>query len=319
MNGHLLAVVAAGLTLGAGLWLILVRLPAMRRPSFAQRVEPQLRSVASRSKLLDSEDERTLFGPLERIFRLVLSDAVHRLGRFNVSVHGLGARLEQAGRSETALEFRAKQLLCAGAGLAAGILLSLFLLWQGNINLMGAVALTIGPMVGGYLMYDYLLGARIRRRQTRMLAEFPAMAELMALAVGAGESAASALDRVARTSNGVLSGEFGKVLAQTRTGMPLVEALSQFSDRVNVGALARFVDGITVAVNRGTPLADVLRAQAQDVRDVAKRELMESAGRKEIGMMVTKAHDSQYRIVCKGAPSWETFAATNHQPDMSWL
>ena len=41
-----------------------------------------------------------------------------------------------------------------------------------------------------------------------------------------------------------------------------------------------------VAVERGTPLADVLRAQAQDVRDTAKRELMESAGKKEIGMMV---------------------------------
>lgn len=76
------------------------------------------------------------------------------------------------------------------------------------------------------------------------------------------------------------------MLAQTRTGMPLVEALNQFSDRVNVPALARFVDGIGVAVNRGTPLAEVLRAQAQDVRDVAKRELMESAGRKEIAMMV---------------------------------
>jgi tight adherence protein C len=33
-------------------------------------------------------------------------------------------------------------------------------------------------------------------------------------------------------------------------------------------------------------LADVLRAQAADVRDSAKRELMEAAGRKEIAMMV---------------------------------
>ena len=48
----------------------------------------------------------------------------------------------------------------------------------------------------------------------------------------------------------------------------------------------RFVDGIVVAVERGTPLADVLRAQAQDVRDTAKRDLMEAAGKKEISMMV---------------------------------
>ncbi|WP_425862551.1 type II secretion system F family protein [Arthrobacter sp. TWP1-1] len=286
MNTHAAVVLGLGLLMGSGLWLTFVRIPAMRKTSFSQRVEPQLRSVASRSKLLDVDDSSTLFGPLEKIFRLVLSDAVHRLGRFNVSVHGLSARLEQAGRNGSALEFRAVQLLCAGAGLMAGALFSLMLLWRGNINIMGAVALTLGPMVFCYLLYDYLLGARIKKRQAQMLAEFPALAELMALAVGAGESAASALDRVARSSNGVLSAEFGKVLAQTRTGMPLVEALNQFSARVNVAALSRFVDGISVAVNRGTPLAEVLRAQAQDVRDVAKRELMESAGRKEITMMI---------------------------------
>ncbi len=40
-----------------------------------------------------------------------------------------------------------------------------------------------------------------------------------------------------------------------------------------------------MAIERGTPLADVLRAQAQDVRDNAKRELMETAGKKEIAML----------------------------------
>lgn len=286
MMGNLGTVAAVGLAMGAGLWLVLAGLPVMRRTSFSQRVEPQLRSAVSRSKLLDENEGTALFGPLERIFRLVLSDAVHRLGRFNISVRGLNAKLDQAGRTETALEFRAVQFLCAGAGLLSGMLSALFLLWQGNINFMGAVALTLAPMLGGYMLYDHLLGVRIRRRQALMLTEFPALAELMALAVGAGESAASALDRVARSSQGVLSTEFGKVLAQTRTGTPLVEALNDFSARVNVAALSRFVDGISVAINRGTPLAEVLRAQAQDVRDVAKRELMESAGRKEIAMMV---------------------------------
>lgn len=286
MSGQLLLVASVGLALGAGLWLTWLRLPVMRRPSFAQRVEPQLKSLAGRSRLIADDEPGALFGPLEKILRVALSDAAHRLGRFNISVQGLSGRLDQAGRSESALEFRAVQLLCAGAGLLLGVLVSLLMLWQGRINVMGAVALTLGPMVGGYLWYDYLLGQRIKKRQTRMLAEFPALAELMALAVGAGESAAGALDRVARTSNGVLSAEFSTVLAQTRTGMPLVVALNEFSNRVNVAALSRFVDGISVAVNRGTPLAEVLRAQAQDVRDVAKRELMESAGRKEIGMMV---------------------------------
>ena len=39
-------------------------------------------------------------------------------------------------------------------------------------------------------------------------------------------------------------------------------------------------------MQRGTPLAEVLRAQAQDVREEGRRALMEAGGRKEIAMMV---------------------------------
>ncbi|WP_125609597.1 type II secretion system F family protein [Specibacter cremeus] len=276
-----------GLVLGLGLWLVFVRLPVMRRTTFAQRVEPQLRSVASQSRLLEAEAARgALFGPLERISRVVMGDAVRRLARFNVSTAGLAARLQQAGRAQSALEFRAVQLVWAAGGFVLGLLLVLFSAAAGRLNVFGAIALALGLTLCGFLLRDHLLGVEIRRRQAAMLAEFPALAELMALAVAAGESATGALERVCRQSHGELSREFTMVLAQTRSGTPLVEALTDFARRVRVPALVRFVDGLGVAVNRGTPLADVLRAQAQDVRDVGKRELMESAGRKEIAMMV---------------------------------
>jgi tight adherence protein C len=57
------------------------------------------------------------------------------------------------------------------------------------------------------------------------------------------------------------------------------------ADRTGVPSLARFVDGMVVAVERGTPLADVLRAQAQDVRETGRRAVMEAGGKKEIAMM----------------------------------
>ena len=43
---------------------------------------------------------------------------------------------------------------------------------------------------------------------------------------------------------------------------------------------------LVVAVERGTPLAEVLRAQAQDVREEGRRLIMEAGGKKEIVMMV---------------------------------
>ena len=119
-----------------------------------------------------------------------------------------------------------------------------------------------------------------------MLAEFPTVAELLALAVSAGEGAAGALDRVCRLSTGELSLELGACLADARAGASLPVALQGLADRTGLPSLARFVDGIVVAVERGTPLAEVLRAQAQDVREAGRRQVMEEGGRKEIAMMI---------------------------------
>lgn len=279
--------VVCGAVLGGGLWLFLVRLPFLRPISFAERIGPQLRSHSLQSRLLDSAPGNvTPFGPLERILRPVLSDCFRALGRLSPGSMALHRRLIRTGSSKSAADFRAEQLMwAAGAFLTA----ALVVLASGaavRLNPLFSVLVVVAAGLAGFMLRDYALGARMKKREARMMAEFPAVAELMALAVSAGESATGALDRVCRRTQGELSREFALVLASTRAGQPLAEALQEFSARTDLAVLVRFVDGLVVAVERGTPLADILRAQAQDVRDAAKRELMESAGKKEIGMMV---------------------------------
>ena len=132
---------------------------------------------------------------------------------------------------------------------------------------------------------DWFLSHRANRREARMLTEFPTVAELLALAVGAGEGAVGALERVCRLSQGALSDELRRCLADARAGASLPVALQGLADRTGLLSLSRFVDGIVIAVERGTPLADVLRAQAQDVREEGRRAVMEAGGRKEVAMM----------------------------------
>ncbi|XAS66163.1 type II secretion system F family protein [Micrococcaceae bacterium Sec5.7] len=284
---HPAAAAVCGIVLGAGLWLLLVRLPFMRPTSFVERVEPQLKSQNLESRLLRAGVQNvTPFGPLERILRPLFRDALTTLGKFNLGSTALTRRLAQAGINKTPVDFRAEQLVWAACGFVLAVGLVLLSAAAGRFSPLLAVGAVLGSAIGGFLFRDYWLGVQIRKRETRMMAEFPSLAELMALAVSAGESAAGALDRVCRSAHGELAKEFAKVLAETRSGKPLVEALQEFSARTDLGPLVRFVDGIIVAVERGTPLSGVLRAQAQDVRDTAKRELMESAGKKEIGMMV---------------------------------
>jgi tight adherence protein C len=83
-----------------------------------------------------------------------------------------------------------------------------------------------------------------------------------------------------------LADELQRVLAETRAGEPLVRALDALADRTGLLALSRFADGLAVALERGTPLADVLRAQAGDIREANRRELIESGARREVSMMI---------------------------------
>ena len=287
MTGLMAAAAACGVVLGCGAWLLLTRLPFLRPTTFVERIGPQLKSHNLESRLLRAAPRNfTLFGPLEQILRPVIGDAISWLGRLNPGSAALERRLTRAGSAKSPADFRAEQLLWGAGGFVAAVGAVVVFGAAGRSSPLLAVVLVLGSAAGGFLLRDYLLSAQVRKREVRMMAEFPSIAELMALAVSAGESATGALDRVCRSARGELSKDFARVLAETRAGKPLVEALQEFSSRTELGPLLRFVDGLIVAVERGTPLADVLRAQAQDVRDTAKRELMESAGKKEIGMMV---------------------------------
>ena len=285
MSGGLVGAVL-GLLAGSGLLLSLSRLPALRRPTLDDRLAPYLRDSARPSRLLLRERSLTPFPTLERIVAPLLGDAVRTLERVLGGGGSVRRRLEQAGRDRTVEEFRAEQVLWGGAGLLAGMAASLALTANGGFRPVPLLLLCVLAAMAGVLARDRWLSREVARREERMMAEFPTVAELLALAVAAGEGAVGALERVSSISRGELARELGRAMADARAGASLVQALQGIASRTSLPPLARFVDGVAIAVERGTPLADVLRAQAVDVREAGKRALLEAGGRKEIAMMV---------------------------------
>jgi tight adherence protein C len=138
----------------------------------------------------------------------------------------------------------------------------------------------------GVLGRDWELSQALRKREERMLTEFPTIADLMALSVAAGEGPVAALERVVSSSRGELSAELGRVLGDVRTGTPIGLAMDRLAARSGVPIISRFAEGLAVALDRGTPLVDVLHAQAADVREAQRRTLIETGARKEVLMMV---------------------------------
>jgi tight adherence protein C len=262
-----------GLLAGAGVLLVVFRLPIIRRVRLADRVAPPQIVIGS--------------SPGVRARRDLLGLAAARLDRIVGGRAALARRLDACGERLTIEEYRTSQVLWAACAALPGAAVMAFgaLSAKPSVSIAGA-ALVIAGIAGGVAARDSRLSRQIKQRDAAMLAELPAVADLFALAVTAGESPLGALQRVARGGGGPLRGELGRVVDDVREGTALVAALDAFAARTSVTALARFLDGLVVAVERGTPLADVLRAQAGDVRESAKRQLMEAGGRKEIAMMV---------------------------------
>ena len=282
LAGALVGFVGAG-----GVLLAVTSSPPMRRPRLRDRLAPYLDDAPKPSRLLLAPKTRMPSATVDKVLGSLVRDAARWCDRLLGGTTSVRRRLDQAGGTTSVEQFRVEQVIWGAAGMLLGLAIAAAAAARGStarpaVFLVVALALA----TAGVLARDRVLTIAVSRRERRMLAEFPTIAELLALAVAAGEGAVGALDRVTTLAGGELATELSRALNDARSGASLVTALERMASRTSLPALARFVDGVAVAVERGTPLADVLRAQAVDVREEGRRRLLESAGRKEIAMLL---------------------------------
>ncbi len=195
--------------------------------------------------------------------------------------------LAQAGRPEKLADFRRMQLINGVVGTAC--VTSWMLLkvanHKGSAPLVSGVLIIGGALAGIWLTKWKLANVALKRR-TNAESTLPVILELLAFAVSAGEPMLSSLQRVASTCSGPLADEIRIALIDVSTGVSLGDAFGALSNRLNSAHIARSLKAIVTAMDRGTPLSDILRAQAADARAVRLRELLVLAGKKETAMML---------------------------------
>ena len=275
-----------GLTLGLGLWTVVGTLPRLSRPSLAARVAPYLRDVSPGAReLLDrrSVDPLPVFGFL---FTPLIDGMRRGLSTLLGNPTQTARRLRQAGSPLGVDEFRSRQLAWGAGGAALGVLASLAVVRSQAIPFVAQVVIVVVFAAAGVVGRDYLLQRQARARLARMAEELPTVLEFLTLSLSAGEGILDAIRRVSRVSSGELSAELAGVIAAVNTGSPFGETLGALARDLELPAFTRFTEQLTGALDRGTPLVEVLRAQAQDSRDDAKRRMLELAGKKEVAMLV---------------------------------
>ena len=288
MNTLWLAGAGLGLLAALGVVIAVRATPPMRPIRLADRVAPYVADTPPPSKLLDRPSAGSApFTVARRLFGPSIGDAVSFLDRVIGGSASVRRRLTGLGAPMTVEEFRVEQVLWGAAGGVLGaVLVALAGVVRNGVDPLFVVLAAIGGLLVGVLGRDWWLTHQLAAREQAMLSEFPVVADLLALSVVAGESPIDALERVCRLTGGEMASDLQHALSRARAGTPMTRALTDLAEQTTLEPFARFLQGLVVAIERGTPLADVLRAQAVDVREVGKRALLEAGGRKEISMMV---------------------------------
>ena len=151
------------------------------------------------------------------------------------------------------------------------------------IQIFGVILLT-----GAFTIFytERALAKKVVKFRDCIESEFPAIVEMMTLALSAGETPVSAMQRIANRGCGSLAKEFSLVVAQVKMGTPFYQALDGMGKRIHSISVRRFVDALVIAINRGAPLIDVLHSQSNEARSFQRNRILSAAGKSEISMMI---------------------------------
>jgi tight adherence protein C len=244
---------AVGL-LGAAGFLLIVRAAVPVRPDLATRVLPFVRDVLPDSR------SRGRRGPALGYGSLGSRDLLRTL-------------LLRADSDVSVEDFRTRQLAAATIGALVGAGSAGLWNWANPTATLAPLWPALALGVFASLLPRVHVSVAARRRDARVLSEFAVVVEILHLAIEAGESPIEALDRVARRTR-ALSADLQRITIDVLAGEPLGAALDRCASSSRQIPVARFFADLAVAVDRGAPLVDVLQAQARDVREERRRQMV---------------------------------------------
>lgn len=190
-----------------------------------------------------------------------LSDLMERAGAYAERAFGttptagkLRERLTQSGSSLKAGEFATVLACFAGMAGIGGWLLS-------NNLFVGLLLAALTPVFG--MVY---LKSKAQKRLLALENQLPSVLQLLAGSLDSGASLLMAMELAGEEGDPPLANELKRVVAETRVGRPLLEALEAMALRVGSRDVSWTVEAIRIQHQTGGKLADTLRILADFMR-----------------------------------------------------
>jgi tight adherence protein C len=147
--------------------------------------------------------------------------------------------------------------------------------------------LAISALIG-YMLPEFWLVARIRRRQHRIRLGIPDALDLLVICVEAGLGLDQALLRVSEElhiAHPDLSGEFQILTTEMRLGKGRTDALRELANRTGVDDLKALVAMLVQTERFGTSIAQSLRVYSDDMRLKRRQRAEEAAAKVSVKMV----------------------------------
>lgn len=146
-------------------------------------------------------------------------------------------------------------------GAAAALLMLIF---------RSEVVAVAGGVIGGLLMPIFVLMFMRRSRWKKLTAQLPDAIDIMVRSLRAGHPVSTSLAMVAREMRDPVASEFGLVVDEMTYGLNLEAALTNMARRVGLGDLRFLVVAVTIQVEVGGNLAEILGGLSRVIRERSK-------------------------------------------------
>ena len=132
----------------------------------------------------------------------------------------------------------------------------------------------IGKITGSYV------------KESEINEELVNILQMLSIMISAGESPMMALRYISQRSVGYIPTLMNQSFSKYESGNNLTQTLEYIAAATGSSALRRLTNSIQIAIQRGTPILDVLNNQVQSLNKQINLALLKKSGKSEITLLI---------------------------------
>ncbi len=146
--------------------------------------------------------------------------------------------------------------------------------------------LMLAALMLGMLVPVYYIRFRVRARQSSIKNQLPDMIDILTVSIDAGLSFDLALRRALDKFTGALKEEMTVTAMEIQMGKPRRFALTELGERNDVAELKSLASAVVQSEQMGTPIKQVLKTQAEQLRLSRKQYAQEKGMKASVKMLL---------------------------------